>query len=280
MFSPFTIDSGGTTAIAVRVIPPAVGVNAATLTMTIDGDWLTPSDTLVYLSVPGVVCGTMFIDTMIADVGTRAIIRVRLERDERTAGITSPLTDLINTYGGNRTITLRADPSLLLFGTTIGGSLLGGSAVSAPGEATIRQTGAVVSSADFLTVPADVMLSAASRSTLGITVQDLVDGFYDVRVGPGLLIASYCAKDERLVQAGTAPLVWAERETILVYAQASSSYHVSIHSVDGRIIYDHTSTINVGETVRISVPHESSGTYYAVVTTARGSTVMDFVLYR
>ncbi|MBK6292841.1 MAG: T9SS type A sorting domain-containing protein [Ignavibacteria bacterium] len=135
----------------------------------------------------------------------------------------------------------------------------------------------MVQSPVLAAVPVDVMLSSTSRSIIDLSVTDLVDGYHDLRVESGLLLASYCAKDERLVQVGTAPLVWAERENIVLYARESSIYHISIHTLDGRSVYDQGSSINSGETVRVAVPHESSGTYYAVVTTPRGTTTLRFV---
>jgi len=274
---PFTLDSGATMSMPVRVDAPLVGPNQATCTITMDGDWLTPSDTLIQLSTAGLVCGTMYVDTIYADVGTRPNVNVRLQPDGRTTQTEAALLDLINAYGGRRTLTLRADRTLLLFGNTVTGALSGATAAPSSGAVLIDQQGAMVQSPVLAAVPVDVMLSSTSRSIIDLSVTDLVDGYHDLRVESGLLLASYCAKDERLVQVGTAPLVWAERENIVLYARESSIYHISIHTLDGRSVYDQGSSINSGETVRVAVPHESSGTYYAVVTTPRGTTTLRFV---
>ncbi|MBK6420382.1 MAG: choice-of-anchor D domain-containing protein [Ignavibacteria bacterium] len=274
---PFTLDSGATMSMPVRVDAPLVGPNQATCTITMDGDWLTPSDTLIQLSTAGLVCGTMYVDTIYADVGTRPNVNVRLQPDGRTTQTEAALLDLINAYGGRRTLTLRADRTLLLFGNTVTGALSGATAAPSSGAVLIDQQGAMVQSPVLAAVPADVMLSSTSRSIIDLSITDLVDGYHDLRIESGLLLASYCAKDERLVQVGTAPLVWAERENIVLYARESSMCHVSIYTLDGRSIFQHSSSVNSGETVRIAVPHESSGTYYAVVTTPRGTTTLRFV---
>ncbi|MBK6291799.1 MAG: choice-of-anchor D domain-containing protein [Ignavibacteria bacterium] len=274
---PFTLDSGATMSMPVRVDAPLVGPNQATCTITMDGDWLTPSDTLIQLSTAGLVCGTMYVDTIYADVGTRPNVNVRLQPDGRTTQTEAALLDLINAYGGRRTLTLRADRTLLLFGNTVTGALSGATAAPSSGAVLIDQQGAMVQSPVLAAVPVDVMLSSTSRSIIDLSVTDLVDGYHDLRVESGLLLASYCAKDERLVHVGTAPLVWAEQENIVVYARESSMCHVSIYTLDGRSIFQHSSSVNSGETVRIAVPHESSGTYYAVVTTPRGTTTLRFV---
>lgn len=275
---PFTLDSGATISLSVRVDAPNVGPNTATCTITMDGDWLTPSDTLIQLSTAGLVCGTMYVDTVYADVGTRPNVSVRLEPDGRTTQTEAALQDLINAYGGRRTLSLRADGTLLLFGNTVAGALAGATATSSNGAVLIDQQGAMVQSTVLASVPVDVMLSATSRTVIDLSVTDLVDGYHDLRIESGMLLASYCAKDERLVQVGAAPLIWAERENIVVYARESSMYHVSIYTLDGRSIYDSGSSINSGETIRIPVPHESSGTYYAIVTTPRGTTALRFVV--
>jgi hypothetical protein len=275
---PFTLDSGATMSMSVRVDAPNVGPNNATCTITMDGDWLTPSDTLIQLSTAGLVCGTMSVDTIHADVGTRPNVNVRLISDGRTSLTESELQGIIDAYGGRRTLTLRADGSLIQFGNVVAGALTGATATSSSGAVLIDQQGAMVQSPVLASVPVDVMLSATSRTVIDLAVADLVDGYHALKIEPGMLLASYCAKDERLVQVGNAPLIWTERENIVVYARESSRCHVSIYTLDGRSVYQHSSSVNSGETVRIAFPHESSGTYYAVVTTPRGTTALRFVV--
>ncbi|MCX6141291.1 MAG: choice-of-anchor D domain-containing protein [Candidatus Kapabacteria bacterium] len=274
---PFQLDSGEATSLPIRVDPRAIGPNTATCTITMDGDWLTPSDTLIQLASAGLLCATMYVDTMVADVGTRPLIDVRLIADERTQVQGLSLLQIIDAYGGKRTLSLRADASLMLFGTTVSGALTGATAVAGAGSVTIDHQGAMVQSPILASIPADVMLSVASRTPVDITVIDFVDGYHDLRVEPGLLIASYCAKDQRLVQSTAGPIVWSQNGDVVISSVFSSSYRVAIYTLDGRCVLDHSSTIGSGETVKITVPHYSSGMAYAVVTTPRGVTTLPFV---
>lgn len=274
---PFQLDSGQSISLPIRVDPRAIGPNTATCTITMDGDWLTPSDTLIQLASAGLLCATMYVDTMVADVGTRPLIDVRLIADERTQVQGLSLFQIIDAYGGKRTLSLRADASLVLFGSTVTGALTGATAVAGAGSVSIDHQGAMVQSPVLASIPVDVMLSVASRTPVDIAVLDLVDGYHDLRVESGLIIASYCAKDQRLVQSSTAPIVWSQNDNVVISANVSSSYRVSIYTLDGRCVFDRSASIDGGETVKITVPHYSSGMAYAVVTTPRGVTTLPFV---
>ncbi|MBC8124224.1 MAG: choice-of-anchor D domain-containing protein [Candidatus Kapabacteria bacterium] len=280
---PFTLDSGTTTSITVRVDPLKIGQNTATCTITMDGDWLTPTDTLIQLASAGLLCGTVYADTMYADVGTRPLANIRLVPDERTtipAGQGTSLTSLIDAYGGRRSISMRADPSLLLFGNTVTGALTGAAATITADRVTIDHQGAMVQSPILASVPVDVLLSVASRTPVDITVLNLVDGYHDLRVEPGLVIASYCAKDERIVQGGSGPIVWSENDEVVISALQTSAYRISFHTVDGRTLVESSSTLAAGETTRISMPQGATGPVYAVVTTPRGTIALPFVVRR
>ena len=280
---PFTLDSGTSTSITVRVDPVKIGQNTATCTITMDGDWLTPADTLIQLASAALLCGTVYADKMYADVGTRPLTNIWLVPDERTiipTGQGTSLTSMINAYGGRRSISMRADPSLLLFGNTVTGALTGAAATVTADRVTIDHQGAMVQSPIFASVPVDVLLSVASRTPVDISVLDLVDGYHDLRVEPGLVIASYCAKDERIVQGGLGPIVWSENDDVVISALHASAYRISYHTVDGRTLVESSSTLAAGETTRISMPPAATGPVYAVVTTPRGTIALPFMVRR
>lgn len=102
---------------------------------------------------------------------------------------------------------------------------------------------------------------------------------HDVRVESGLLIASYCAKDQRLVHSSAGPIVWQQGRNVIISAIDASSYLVSIHTLDGRQVMQSSASLGKGETAMVAIPTGVSGPMYAVVTTPRGTTTLSILLY-
>jgi hypothetical protein len=249
--------------VRLRVVPGSIGPEQVVGRVAMDGDWLTPMDTTIGIRHVGTVCGRLVLDTIRAEVGTVPTMRVQLL--PRPAG--TDVVSALNAYGGRRAFTLRADPGLIRFRSEVGGGLSGAGVVTSASGITVDHTGVVGGDAALITVPFDILLSSSSRSVVEIDVDDFVDGYHDLDRSPGLVIAEYCAKDERLVRVGGGTLVWQAGRTVKVATPSPVEYRMVIYTMDGREVSMHSGRTEHGSTSAIDLPQLPMGVYVAVVTT-------------
>ncbi len=260
---PFVVDSGSSVEMRVRITPGGIGPEQIVGLVEMDGDWLTPVDTIIGLRHLGTVCGRLVLDTIRAEVGSVPTMRVTLL--PRPAG--TDVVSALNAYGGRHTFTLLADPDLVRFRSQVGGGLSGANSSVSARSITVDHTGVVGNDAALISVPFDLLLSSLSRAVVAISVDDFVDGYHDLDRSPGLVVAEYCAKDERLVRVGGGTMLWQSGATVKVATQRATEYTLVIYAIDGREVYACRGQTVEGSTSVIDLPALPHGPCVGVLTT-------------
>jgi hypothetical protein len=211
---PVTIASNEQKTVRVRFTPTALGDIVSDLRIASDGDWFTAPDTLVRLSGAGILCGTLTVDTVRADVGTIADIPIRIIPRAGLNLQPVQIADLMNASGlrsfritvGNNERNLRFQTALGTGGMIPTGNAGVQTAVTRTGITIFSDgtTGSLNQSNIFGVLRADVLLGDALRTDLPLTIEEFAGGFADLEVHQGLLVADYCAIDRRYVDVSRA----------------------------------------------------------------------------
>ena len=208
---PVTIEPDSTGTLPLTVSPGSLGPFVADLRFTTNGEPLVPSDTTFRVEGSGIICATVWIDTVRSVIGAPAEPAIMIDAGElgvaevsrlmREAGVESTAL----TVGYDQTI-FRPDPNA---GTTgmFSGPGLARNLDPASGTMAITFDPALGplsgnGGADdnlLLMIPGDILLGQADRTPLRLGVESFADGFARLEVLDGLLIAEYCAIDRRYV---------------------------------------------------------------------------------
>ncbi|MBS1912280.1 MAG: choice-of-anchor D domain-containing protein [Bacteroidetes bacterium] len=282
---PVVIDPDSSRAIALSVTPGSLGPLDVALHFASDGAWFTAPDTTVRLGGTGTICGTIWADTVHANVGDRAEIPIHLDAAPLAAADVARLMNGSNAR--SMALNVTGDTKLMRFDATLDGpamisSLAKPPAVIASGHdisiATDNTNGDVAASDVVAVLSAQVLLGESDRSLLGLSVGDFAGGNADLTVRNGLLIAEYCAIDKRYVHvsgpviaAGTTPLT---KDGALIMTLTEDSHaSVTLYDPSGRavaVLYDDHA--NAGTHALPLAPHAlASGIYTAVLRTDHGS---------
>lgn len=204
---PMTLgpDSSGLAGLKTRL--GSLGPLITDLYVESDGEPLTPTDTLIRIEAGGIVCGSIALDTVRTLIGSEASITLRLD----VPGLTlAEVADLMNS-SGLRGISLSIEHDRSIFRLSTDPPTRGMlTALSPPADISINGTQLFLrtdnthrnigAGTELAVLTGDVLLGRGDRTPLRLNVESFADGWSDLTVHNGLLIAEYCAIDQRFVQ--------------------------------------------------------------------------------
>jgi len=251
---PILIDSGGRATLPIRVQPSRLGGFTWIASFTSDGEWFTPADTTLRLDGTALLCASISLDTIDADIGTVVPVTIVMTSDVGTVSAEQMRT-LINDVGGATVLRIQQDESLLRMPTNVEGQLFGASAVTIPvpggpgsvSETTISSNVPLVQDNVFGLMRADVVLGSSTRTGLTLFVDSLAGGHTRLTVNPGLVRARYCAIDNRFVQTPAQPVIaWfdTDNHNVHVSAKEAGTYVVHVLDVVGRVVQTQRVTLD------------------------------------
>ncbi len=255
---PIVIDSGGRTTLPIRVQPSRLGGFTWIASFTSDGEWFTPADTTLRLDGTALLCASISLDTIEADIGT--IVPVTIVMTSDVGNVTADqMRTLINDVGGQTVLRIQSDEPLLRMSTTVEGQLVGASAVTIPvpggtgslTETTITHNAPLAIDNTFGILRADVVLGSSTRTALTLFVDSLAGGHTRLNIHPGLVRARYCAIDNRFVQPTSQGLnAWFDTDNhdVRVHAKESGTYEVHVLDVVGRVVQTQRVTLEANTT--------------------------------
>lgn len=290
---PVTIQPDSSRPVAVRLEPELLGQLESALRFTSDGMWFTAPDTVVRITATGVICGTIWADTVQALVGDRVSIPIHLDASPLTP---AQVARLMNESGTRSiSLTLAGDVKMMRFDAVQSDKGMMAGLASPPVPAvtganariTSGNTAEDLAASDLVTtLAADVLLGNADRATLKLGVETFADGNADLAVRNGLLLAEYCAIDRRYVQI-TGPLLRAattpmktDGEIIMHLPDDAGTATLTLYDPLGRAIAVLRQGGASAGTYRLSLAGRAvaAGIYTAVLSTDRGSASTQLVV--
>jgi len=204
---PMTIQPDSVAQIAVKTTPSLLGPFALDLTIVSDGEPFTPGDTLIRIQGSGVLCGSLSVDTVRAIVGDVVEVPIRLDASPLT---TDDVVQLMNRSNARSiALSIGHDSTLMRFrNESPAGGVVAGlftpPAVAATGSrvsmTSANANGDLSTAMVIASLRADVLLGRTDKSTLTLSLTEFADGWSNLKLHDGLLIAQYCAIDKRYVQ--------------------------------------------------------------------------------
>lgn len=171
-----------------------------------DGEWITPNDTTLSLFATGIVCGSLSVDTMSANVGETLEFPIRFESRFSQRFMPEELIDAMNLANArNIEIRIQYDSTLLRIRRVtpnrgVLGSVSAGSFVFNPSNTVLSTNASPLTRDNVLALlQADVLLSQKTFTPITVSIDSFASGFSAIVPSNGLLRASYCALDKRQV---------------------------------------------------------------------------------
>ncbi len=202
---PLKVDSNSNTKLNIKFTPTLLGDFEAKINFASDGDWLFSNDSALHCYGTGIICAELYIDTIMANVGTIIPIPIILKS---SAGIslTSPqLFNLMNSSNHRAlSISVSHDRNLLRFNNDsfIYGAVSGKENKSIYPDSiafTFDKGQSLLLDTTLATINAEVLLGDNYQTPLTISVKNFADGYSDLTIRNGLLIPQYCVIDKRFV---------------------------------------------------------------------------------
>lgn len=255
---PIVIDSGGRVSLPIRVQPTRLGGFTWIATFTSDGEWFTPTDTTIRMDGTALLCASISLDTIEADIGSVVPITIVMTSDVGTVDAEQMRT-LINNVGGQTVLRIQSDEPLLRMSTTVEGQLAGAGAVTIPVagatgplmETTITSTQPLVQDNMFGLIRADVVLGSTTRTGLTLFVDSLAGGNTRLTINPGLVRARMCAIDNRFVQpTAQGVIAWFDTDNhdARVHAKESGTWDIDVLDIVGRVVQTQRVTLEANTT--------------------------------
>lgn len=205
--------------VRVRFTPRKLGPIETELYFHSDGKWFSAPDTVVRLTGTGIICGTVWLDTLRLQTGETVDIPVHIRPAAGTALQVEDIARLMNEAGYRSIdITLAHNPKLFRFrqGNVVSGMMQGQSVTVTPQSVTATATTAPLTPGTLLAVlRGEVLLGNTFETNLKLTVNSFADGYADIRTHDGLLISEYCALDKRYVNTSGVQAFVLPRQTPL-----------------------------------------------------------------
>ena len=268
---PFTIDSGQTQQVALRITTSDIGPISSEMKLTTNADWFTPNDTTVKMDVQSTLCASLWADTVDGDVGEIENINIHLQADERTSLSTQELIDALVRQAAPVEFTVTSDSTLSRFTDDVAGQTSGAAATTT--ASSVHVTAPYLTdptSQTFAILSADFLLGPNNRSPVTLSVTDLAGGFHDLRIGPGLLRTQYCALDQRRVTATVTGIkLYHHGNDIRLLGLGGGSARVTWYTVNGSRIATSEHHLTSEQTVFLEPP-AASGPVFLVVETVEG----------
>ncbi|HYF02566.1 MAG TPA: choice-of-anchor D domain-containing protein, partial [Patescibacteria group bacterium] len=239
---PLKVDSSAQRKIAVRFTPTKLGNIATELRFKTNGTWFTAPDTVMTFSATGVVCGTLSIDTVRAQVGSVVEIPVRFK--SKFAGVdAAQLMNNSNVAAMNISILHKSDMLRFKNETITHGMLQNANAQMnvTPSSLYLRtnNSASMASGNVFAVLKADVLLGENYSSELVLKTDEFANGFSNIELKNGMLIGEYCAFENRLVDASEVQLflrmkaVPSDNGNAELYVSESSEIEIAILDMFG-----------------------------------------------
>ena len=265
---PITLDSGAAIQLPVQTRTDVIGQQTCECTFATDADWFTTQDTTVRIGLTGVVCGTLWADTVNGYVGTITPTTIKLEPDERTQLTRSELMQAINDYGSTTQVRVTADSTVVRFSNAVNGSLQGALVSVTPTSVTAQTQGIPNTTSNILAgFDADVLLGMSNRTALRVTVDSMAGGLHALRVHDGLLRSEYCAFDQRRVTVSAASIIGAREQggSVVISAFQSTDVVVDWYNLLGEKVGDKQLLLTVGTVTTLPMPSTGDAILYASV---------------
>ena len=249
-----------------------------------DGAWFTAPDTTVRLGATGVICGSIWADTVHGTIGDHIAIPIHLDASPLSPADVARLMNESNAR--SISLTLSGDPKLIRFDA---GAPAGGMLAALPTPPLVDAAGARahiasddangdLSPSDLVAVlKTDLLLGDKERSPIALSVESFADGNADLSVGDGMVLAEYCAIDRRYVRV-SGPLLAPEMTPMLkqggviMHLPEASRATVTLYDPLGRAVAVlHDGQTGTG-TYRLRLPEEiPAGIYTARLSTDHGA---------
>ncbi|MCO6465988.1 MAG: choice-of-anchor D domain-containing protein [Bradyrhizobiaceae bacterium] len=266
---PVTLDSGASVTLPVQLTTNVIGQQSCECIVTTDADWFTQKDTTVRMGLTGVVCATMWVDTVSGYIGLKNPVRIHFEPDERTQLTREQLTQQLATYGATTQLRLQADQSVARFDSAMTGMMEGAQLVVSPTDLRIQAAGLPnAASPVFAEATIDVLLGNSTRTDVRLLVDSLANGFYDLRIHNGLLRAEYCAFDKRQVQVSPKTIIAVRQANGAAIITAFRDVSVSVRWVNlrGDVVAESVNRIGTETPTIIPMPLYAEPMLFAIVT--------------
>ncbi|MBC8146245.1 MAG: choice-of-anchor D domain-containing protein [bacterium] len=290
---PAIIEPDSTRVVTISIQPDALGPFNLPLRFISDGTWFTAPDTTVKISGTAVLCASVWIDTIYANVGDRISIPVRFDASPVTG---ATVATLLNDLGAQPiTFSIAHDGKVMRFIATppTDGMLspLGASVQVTPSGIGVRVDAPVangLSASPLLaSLAADVLLGDKDRTVLALAIENLAGGFTKLNINNGLLIPNYCALDQRLVDvnglllsATSSPITTSG--SFVIYLPDPGHATLTLHDELGRIVATllDDSIAEGARTVAVSSEITTSGVYTAMLRVGGRHVMQQVVIVR
>lgn len=204
---PLTILPDSSARVQLHAEPKELGPFGIEVSFVSDAEYFTPGDTLVRIEGGGILCGTIWADTVKGVMGDVVEIPIRIDASPLTVDDVRLLMNRSNRRGV--ALSIEHDPTILRFRSDppVEGILSGlptPASVTPGGSAVLLQSDNAngdLSSGDLLaTLQADILLGQTDRTPLLLKLLDFADGWQNITLHNGLVLAEYCAIDRRYIQ--------------------------------------------------------------------------------
>ena len=243
---PLRIEPDSSDVVSLHVKPESLGPFVVDLHFLSNGEPFTPEDTLVRIEGAGVICGQVWVDTVQGVVGDVVNVPIRIDASPLTAG---DVVDLINRSNvGGLALQIENDPSIFRFrpeppvGGMLSGLLTPAAVQATASTVEVRSNsgdGNLVADDALAVLRGDILLGQSDRTLLRLNVSSFADGWADLEVHDGLLLAAYCAIDRRYVQLSK-PFIRASQTplgsdgTLQCWLPEDASITVHLYDLAGR----------------------------------------------
>ncbi len=271
------VDPDSSFRIAVRYTPDQIGAVSASISLSTNGTWITPNDTLISLNAGGIVCGTIAADTVDAPLGQDLLVPLRFIPDSNSTKTASELVALMNSSTNQRSqIRVGYDNTLVrLHRIENNSDVLAQRASLTEGAASSTlhcDNQALQQSSVLATLRGDVLLSQTYQSTVLVEVDTFANGFSRIRTQNGLVRSQYCAFNNRQVNTALVQLLLNVQHSeqgvrAQVYSKETCEAHFEVYNAQGQRVHNEALSLHSG-IQDIHIPEQlESGFYIVVVTT-------------
>lgn len=244
--SDFSIEQNGPISIApdsmyalrVRFVPTTIGDRQTTMSLSTNGRWITPTDTMLVLYATGIICGSISADTIDALIGEPLSIPLRFTPEKNSTLTALQLVQLMNSSVTTAlSLGVGYNDELLRvrsFSNTEGmvSTQLPGILSTAKNSSTIRTTNSSLSESSIVAIlNGDVLLGREYQTPLHLRLDTFANGYSRIRLVDGLVRAQYCAFDSRRINSSGVQLflrVDESREGSIATIYTDTAHNVEI----------------------------------------------------
>lgn len=202
---PVQIDSNSSQAMKFNFTPLKLGEFEASIYFESDGDWIAQPDTLRLYGV-GVLCCTLSIDTIYAQIGEIIDIPLKFRLDEGLNILPGQVAEILNASDINSTsVTITNNRKLFrFFDIPVTTGLLSGQALleAFPDSINIESVSTnSLSRSDsiFAVLKGEALIGNELEAKLIININDFAGAYSDIKVRNGLVVPLACAIEKKLV---------------------------------------------------------------------------------